>query len=239
MPRHEALSADDHRDLRILERRDAALGDARMACITVPSEFRAVQAEYPILFRLNDTRDRFSALTIFGFENGENLYLTEGRWDARYRPLAIDIQPFLIGGSPDEDGPKQVHVDLDSPRIATGEEGMRIFDQQGRPTPYLERIIEKVGELDHGFREAGDFFAALQRHDLLEPFTLEVTLDDRSDNRLVGYHIVNEERLASLSVAALAELQAAGFLEPIYMAMASLSQFSGLIARRNRRDAHG
>lgn len=239
MPRHEALSADDHRDLRILERRDAALGDARMACIIVPSEFRAVQAEYPILFRLNETRDRFSALAMFGFENGENLYLADGRWDARYRPLAIDVQPFLIGGSPEDDGPKQIHVDLDSPRIATGDEGVRVFDKHGRPTPYLERVIEQVGKLDHGFREAGAFFAALQRHALLEPFTLEVTLEDRSDNRLIGYHIIDEQRLASLSGAALAELQAAGYLEPIYMAMASLSQFSGLIARRNRRTARG
>lgn len=239
MPRHEALTPDDHRDLRIQERRDAALGDARMACIAVPAEFRALQAEYPILFRLNETRDRFSALAMFGFENGENLYLADGGWDARYRPLAIDIQPFLIGGRPDEDGPKQVHIDVESPRIATGDEGVRIFDKHGRPTPYLDRVIEQIGELDHGFREASDFFAALQRHELLEPFTLEVTLEDRSDNRLVGYHIINEARLASLSGTALAELQAAGHLEPIYMAMASLSQFSGLIARRNRRAARG
>lgn len=148
-------------------------------------------------------------------------------------------QPFLIGGRPDEDGPKQVHIDVESPRIATGDEGVRIFDKHGRPTPYLDRVIEQIGELDHGFREASDFFAALQRHELLEPFTLEVTLEDRSDNRLVGYHIINEARLASLSGTALAELQAAGHLEPIYMAMASLSQFSGLIARRNRRAARG
>lgn len=239
MPRHEALSADDHRDLRILQRYDTALGDARMACITVPAEFRAVQAEYPILFRLNETRDRFSALAMFGFENGENLYLADGRWDARYRPLAIDIQPLLIGGSPEDDGPKQIHVDLDSPRIATGDEGVRIFDKHGRPTPYLERVIEQVGELDHGFRETGDFFAALQRYELLEPFTLDVTLDDGSANRLIGYHIVAEERLASLGGAVLAELQAAGYLEPIYMAIASLGQISGLIARRNRRGARG
>ncbi|GAA3268552.1 hypothetical protein GCM10020258_40070 [Sphingomonas yabuuchiae] len=86
MSRHEALNPDDHRDLRIQERRDAALGDARMVCIVVPAEFRALQAEYPILFRLNETRDRFSALAMFGFENGENLYLADGRWDARYRP---------------------------------------------------------------------------------------------------------------------------------------------------------
>lgn len=239
MTRHAILTAEAHRELRILDRRDAALGDAQMCCITVPDEFRQVQAEYPILFRLNEERDRFHAFAMFGFENGENLFLADGRWDARYRPLAMDIQPFLIGGGPDADGAKQVHVDLESPRIATGGEGVRVFDPYGRPTPYLERIAEQLGTLDQGYREAGGFFAALERYELLEPFTLEVTLDDGATNRLIGFHIIDEERLAALDGAVLGELHAAGYLLPIYMAVASLANFSALIARRNRRGAHG
>ncbi|KTF68841.1 SapC family protein [Sphingomonas sp. HT-1] len=239
MTRHAILTAEAHRDLRILEQRDAALGDAQMCCITVPTEFREVQAEYPILFRLNEERDRFHAFAMFGFESGENLFLADGRWDARYRPLAMDIQPFLIGGGPDEDGEKQVHVDLDSPRIARGGEGIRVFDPHGQPTPYLERIAEQLGALDHGYREAGAFFAALQRYELLEPFTLEVTLADGSTNRLVGFHIIDEDRLASLDGAVLSELNAAGHLLPIYMAIASLANFSALIARRNQPTVYG
>ncbi len=236
---HAILTAEAHRDLRILTDRDAALGDAQMCCITVPSEFRAVQSEYPILFRLNDTRDRFTALAMFGFENGENLYLDGGRWDARYRPLAMDIQPFLIGGGPDDDEAKQVHVDLASPRIAAGDARGRGFDEMGQPTPYLERIAEQLGALDEGYRGSADFFAALQRHNLLEPFTLEVTLDDGSTNRLVGFHIIDEDRLAELDGAALAELNANEHLLPIYMAIASLAHLGDLVARRNRRLARG
>ena len=236
---HAILTAEAHRDLRILTDRDAALGDAQMCCITVPSEFRAVQSEYPILFRLNDTRDRFTALAMFGFENGENLYLDGGRWDARYRPLAMDIQPFLIGGGPDDDEAKQVHVDLASPRCPAGHAGVRVFDEMGQPTPYLERIAEQLGALDEGYRGSADFFAALQRHNLLEPFTLEVTLDDGSTNRLVGFHIIDEDRLAELDGAALAELNANEHLLPIYMAIASLAHLGDLVARRNRRLARG
>ncbi|WP_287979596.1 SapC family protein [Sphingomonas sp.] len=236
---HAILTAEAHRNLRIRTDRAAALGDAQMCCITVPTEFRAVQSEYPILFRLNDTRDRFTAFAMFGFENGENLYLVGGRWDARYRPLAMDIQPFLIGGAPDGEGAKQVHVDLASPRIATGDEGARVFDELGQPTPYLEQVAEQLGALDEGYRASAGFFAALQRHDLLEPFTLEVTLDDGSSNRLVGFHIIDEDKLAALDGKALAELNAAGHLMPIYMAIASLAHLGDLVARRNRRIAHG
>lgn len=236
---HAILTAEAHRDLTIRTERAAALGDAAMCCITVPDEFRAVQSEYPILFRLSDTRDRFTALAMFGFENGENLFLEDGRWDARYRPLAMEIQPFLIGGSPTDDGIGQVHIDLSSPRIDQGGQGERLFDTMGRPTPYLDRVAGLLGTLDQGYRAAPDFFAALQRHDLLEPFTLDVTLDDGSRNQLVGFHIIAEDRLATLDAGMLAELNAAGHLLPIYMAIASLEQFGELVARRNRRIAHG
>ncbi len=235
---HAILTLEAHRDLRIRTERHAALGDAQMCCITVPTEFRAVQNEYPILFRLNEERTQFSALAMFGFEPGENLFLDETGWHARYRPLAMEIQPFLIGGGPADEGEKQVHVDLASPRIAQGE-GMRVFDEVGRPTPYLERIAELLGALDEGYRDSAGFFAALERYELLEPFTLEVTLDDGSENRLVGFHIINEDRLEALEGAALADLQAGGHLLPIYMALASLANLSALVARRNQRSAHG
>lgn len=238
MSHHAILTAEAHRDLRIRTDRDAALGDAQMCAIAVPSEFRQVQNEYAILFRLNEERDRFTALAMFGFEPGENLYLTDAGWEARYRPLSIDIQPFLIGGGPEDDGAKQVHVDMASPRIGKGE-GMRVFDDVGRPTPYLERIAEQLGALDQGYRDSAAFFAALQRYELLEPFTLEVTLDDGTTNRLVGFHIIDEDRLAGLDAAALADLHAAGHLLPIFMAVASLANLGALVARRNRRGSHG
>jgi hypothetical protein len=238
MASHAILTAEAHRDLRIRTERRADLGDAVMSAITVPTEFRQVQNEYPILFRLNPERDSFTALALFGFETGENLFLEEGRWDARYRPLAIDIQPFLIGMPADGSERRQVHIDMASPRIGAGE-GIRVFDQDGRPTPYLETITEQLGALDAGYKASGDFFSALRRHQLLEPLTLEVTLDDGSTNRLVGFHVIDEERLRKLDAAALAELHAQDHLIAIFMALASLANLTALIARKNRRVAYG
>ena len=238
MSSHEILTVEAHRDLRIRTDRGAELGDAVMSCVVVPNEFRRVQNEYPILFRLNPERDSFTALAIFGFEAGENLFLENGRWDARYRPLAMDIQPFLIGGTPDSDGEKQVHVDVSSSRIGKGD-GIRVFDEHGSPTPFLETIAEQLGELDAGYRSSADFFAALRRHDLLEPMSLEVTLDDGSTHRLVGFHVINEGRLASLDEASLGELHSDGHLLPIFMAVASLGNLTALIARKNQRLRNG
>jgi hypothetical protein len=236
-PNHAILTAEAHRELRIRTDRGAARGDAVMTSLAMPREFRDVQRHYPILFRLGADRDSFTAHAMFGFETGENLFLEGDRWDAGYVPLATDIQPFLIGGA-DGAGDRQVHIDLASPRIADGE-GVRLFEPEGRPTPYLEAVAEKLGALEAGFRESVDFFAALRRHDLLEPLTLEVTLDDGSTNRLVGFHVIDEDRLRALDGAAVADLHAAGHLMPIFMALASLGHFSDLVARKNKRIAHG
>ena len=238
MSAHEILTVEAHGDLRIRTERSAELGDAVMSCVTVPDEFRRVQNEYPILFRLSPERDSFVALAVFGFESGENLFLEGGKWDARYRPLAMEIQPFLIGGKADEAGERQVHIDTASSRIG-GDDGVRIFDEHGRPTPYLESIAEQLGALDEGYRASADFFAALRRHDLLEPMTLEVTLDDGSKNRLVGFHVIDEAKLQALDGAAIGELHENGHLLSIFMAIASLGNLTDLIARKNRRVGHG
>ena len=238
MTDHALLSAEVHRDLRIDTARAAALGDATMASIVVPVEFRRVQGEYPILFRRDAEGDGFTALAIFGFETGENLFLVDSEWDARAVPLAIEVQPFLIGRAAPDSELKQVHIDLASPRVGVPE-GMRVFDDAGQPTPYLETIAEKLGTLDTGFQDARAFFAALREHDLLEPLTLEITLDDGSTNRLVGFHVIDETRLQALAGEALAALHTAGFLLPIFMAVASLGRLGDLIARRNRRLGDG
>ncbi len=238
MTGHALLSADAHRDLRVRTERSAVHGDGVMSCLVVPSEFRQIQNDYPILFQLNQERDSFTAVALFGFQAGENLFLGDDGWEARALPLAMQIQPFLIGGAPDGAGDKKVHIDLASPRIGEGE-GMRVFDQDGRATPYLETIVERLDALDIGYRASGAFFAALRRNALLEPLTLEVTLDDGSTNRLVGFHIVDEERLRALDAATLGELHAEGHLMPIFMALASLSNIGKLVERKNRSMRHG
>lgn len=235
MSNHQILNPDDHAELRVHADAGAAFGDNVSACLCTPSEFRSVQAHYPIIFHRDITTGSFSPLALFGFDSGENLFLDNDRWDARYRPMAQAIQPFLIGRAASEGGIAQVHIDMNSPRISMTDEGMRVFDMDGRPTPYLEAIATRLADLDHGYQQSPEFCATLERLELLEPFTMEVPLDDGSRHSFVGYHIVAEERLAALDGAALGELQATGYLLPIFMAVASLSRLSDLVVRKNAR----
>jgi len=238
MPNHAILNNVDHKHLRVITARGAAYGDAVMSALTFPAEFRELQASYPIVFAKNADGTAFDALALFGFQNGENLYLEERdgavRWDAPAIPLSHERLPFMIGRGGDE---LSIHVDLDHPRVATGDhvlESEALFLTYGGSSEYLERIASVLRTLHDGLEAARGFSAALLELELLESFVIDIELDDGSQNRLAGFYTINEERLLALSGERLERLNRAGYLQAIYMAVASLSQFRGLIDRKNR-----
>ncbi|MFZ5548633.1 MAG: SapC family protein [Pseudomonadota bacterium] len=232
MPRHVPLNNIDHRDLRITTVRAAEYGDDVMSAVTFPAEFRNIQAHYPIVFQplANGAEGGFQPIALLGLQPGQNLFLRHGRWDAPYVPLAIERQPFLIGF---DQGEPVVHVDMDSPRITRGahEVGEAVFLPYGGHSEYLERVNSVLQALHQGLQATPAFVAALQRHQLLEPFGLEFEFADGSAHRWAGCHTIHEERLARLDAAAVAELHRAGHLHDIYMAVASVARFRDLIAR--------
>lgn len=237
MSNHQIVNFADHRHLRVHASAGARFGDSVMACLTVPAEFRQVQGHFPIVFHRDLSTGAFNALALFGFESGENLFLDGDRWDAPYRPLALAIQPFLVGRGASDDAVAQVHIDMASPRISTTGDGTLLFDDAGQPTPYLETLAERLGDLDYAYRAAPAFFAALERYELLEPFTMDVALSDGARHSLVGYHAINEDRLAQLDGDALSALHSEGHLQQLFMAVASMSRLGDLVARKNLRVA--
>lgn len=233
------LNNIDHRDLRVDTRRGARFGDRVMSSVTFPAEFRSVQAHYPIVFRAAGDGG-FQPIALFGLREGENLFLDgdgldgDGRWDATCLPLAVERQPFLIGNA--EDGGLLMHIDLDSPRVGT-DTGEPLFREHGGTTDFLDRMNSVLLALYEGLQATKAFIDALLRHELLEPFTLDVQLDDGSRVTLTGLHTIAEERLRALDGDALARLSREGHLESAYMAVASLSNLRILIERMNRAHA--
>jgi hypothetical protein len=232
MARGVLLNNVDHRDLRVITARSAAYGDDVMSALTFPAEFRSVQAHYPIVFR-KAADGKFQPLALFGFRERQNLFLGPQGWEASYVPLTIERQPFLIGTGHSQ---LLVHVDLDSPRISRTA-GEPLFREHGGTSEFLERMNSVLLAIHEGLERTPAFMHALQEHNLLESFVLDVQLDDRSQNRLAGFYTIHEERLAALDGTALDVLNRAGHLQAIYMAVASLSNFRALIERQNRLNA--
>jgi len=218
-----------HRDLRVITRRGADFGDQLMSVPTFPAEFRDVQACYPIVFRQTVDGLGFEPIALFGFQEGENLFLKGERWEAPYVPLMLERQPFMIG----VDGEQlMVHIDLDNPRVSQFD-GEQIFLPHGGNTEFLERANSLLFAIHQGLQSVPGFLGALLENELLESFVLDIELNDGSQNRLVGFYTINEDRLQALSGEVIAKLHADGYLQSIYLVIASLSNFRALIDRKN------
>ena len=239
MAKHMLLDNVAHKDLRIITTRSARYGDNIASTSVFPSEFRRVQAEYPIVFRGDASERHFEPVAMLGLEGGENLFLEDDTWNARYVPLTIQRQPFLIGFQQHTEGgvpvkEAVVHIDMDSPRISESE-GEAVFLEHGGISPYLEHVTAVLKAISEGHEYNKGFSDALVEYQLLEPFTLEVELNDGGKFKLMGFHTINEEKLDALGGDALAKLHSKGYLEHIYMTMASIANFSVLIQKKNER----
>ncbi|MES2581559.1 MAG: SapC family protein [Pseudomonadota bacterium] len=233
MPQSVLLNNVDHKDLRIITTRAARFGDNVMTALTFAQEFRNLQPHYPIVFYKTEDGTGFHAIALLGFEEGENLFLGPDGWDAAYLPLTIERQPFLIGN---DKGELLLHVDLDSARVSRTE-GEPLFLEYGSNSNFLERMSSAMRSIHDGLKLAPAFSAALLEFNLLESFVFDVSLQDGSQNRLAGFYTINEERLHALDGPALEKLSRAGFLQPIYMVIASLSNLSALAERKRRAHA--
>ena len=241
MSKYSLLSQSEHAKLRVITERGAAYGDNLMYAMTFPLEFRNIESSYPIFFAKDGESGQFYPLALFGFQRDENLYLKGSHWDATYMPMMVERNPFLIGfqQSPDvENGEKRpvVSINIESPRITEIETEVKseaLFTDSGEPSEYLQKSMENLQTIHRGHEQNKAFIAVLLENDLLEGFNLDITLKDGSNNRLEGFYTINEEKLAGLQAETLGQLHEQGFLQAIYMVVASFSRVSGLIAKKN------
>ena len=228
MPKTVLLNNVDHKELRVITQHRTVFGDNVMTAFTFAQEFRSLQAHYPIVFYKSDDGTGFQSAVLLGFEEGENLFLGPSGWDATYVPMSMRRQPFFIGMA---NGEMVIHVDLDSPRISTTQ-GEPVFLEHGGTTDFLEKISSTLRSIHEGLETAPAFSAALLANDLLESFVFDIEMADGTQSRLSGFYTINEERLSKLDGKTLERLHQAGFLQPIFMAIASLSNLPQLAERK-------
>ena len=236
MTKHAVLNNVDHHDLCVIRDRSAELGDNVMCAQLLPQEFRDAQNDYPIFFHKNEETGKFLPYAMFGLQENENLYLEDGIWNATYLPFLVERGPFSIGlqQKSNDESELVISIDLDHPRVSRSQ-GEALFLPQGGYTDYLNRISYILKAINAGVVESEAFVEDLLKHDLLEPFALEVDLSNGSKHRLEGFYTINEKNLINLSGEALQDLSSKFFLPAAYMVVASLSNIRKLIRKKSQR----
>ncbi|HEY1138786.1 MAG TPA: SapC family protein [Lysobacter sp.] len=239
MPRYELLNNITHKDLRVATRFGREFGDDIGMVAAFPTEFAELQREYPIFLRREQGSGQWQAVALLGFEARENLFLQGERWNATYLPGAIAKGPFLIGFQEQRiEGELRrepvVHVDMDHPRIATNE-GEAVFLPQGGNSVYLDHISTVLRGIRDGVEAGQAMYAALDALELIQPVSLDIQFDEAHRANVTGLHNIDRDRLAALDAQQLHELHRAGYLEGVYLVLASLQNLRRLMAEKQRR----
>ena len=231
-----ALDSQIHRDVRIAATRPTRENAEVNAVSVVPREFPRLLAHYPIFYTKNTETGRFEPSALLGFQTQENLFFVEDRWDAAYVPLQIQRLPFsLITRRINEsEGKPTLDVALDLSQTVQSPEGQRLFLEDGQPTKFLQDITSMLSALVAGAKETYAFTGRLAELNLIEPVQINIEFVNGSDMKLQGLYWIAAAALKALPAAQLAELRDREYLEWMYFQMASLSQVSQLVARKNR-----
>ena len=220
------LDSQSHRKLRVHAQAAAHYGDNQRFVAVVVNEFHALAMHYPILFSKDADTGQFYCGAMLGFDAGENLFLDEHRSLSAYRPLNLQRGPFLTAGS-------DLAIDLDHPRVASSGD-QQLFTEGGEPSSYLQSIMGLMRDLRPGLERTRVFIDTLLGLKLIEPMTISARFDDGTNREFTGLYTVNRSQLQELADAAVLDLFRRGYLQLIYLMLASLDQVSALAQRKNR-----
>lgn len=232
------LSSTQHKDLRVTSK---PIGNAlrlRNSSV-IMQEFQQLVVNYPILFTKNPDTGVFVSVAVFGFDEGENLFIENDEWEALYIPLNVTRHPFMVGvqnkpGAAADESEQVVFINEADPRVQK-QEGEALFNERGFPTPYLEKMTSVLKVLQDGFADTNSFINKLLALNLIAPTTLKIEFINNEQRHIQGFYSIDENKLKSLPGESIAELHSLGYLQPIYTMLASFGHLYTLIDKKNRK----
>lgn len=186
-------------------------------------EFERAAVEYAIVFTV--TGDEVMPVVVLGVRGDQNLYLApDAQWQARYVPAFIRRYPFVFSRSADG---KTLTLCIDEahPGVNRDGRGERLFDGAGKPSPFVERVLQFLQDYQSQFERTRQFGRRSQQLGLLEPMQAQVTTPAGETRSLNGFHSVSRAKLRALDGDALASLARNDELELLYLQMHSMRNF--------------
>lgn len=191
------------------------------------TEFHLAAPAHPIVFV--PTQGMIVAAVLLGPRAGQNLYVgPDGAWRTRYVPAFVRRYPFVFASA---ENPQALPLCIDEACAGFNQEGRgeRLFDAQGKPTPFLQGRLKFVQDFQVHFDRTLALCNRLKELDLLEPMQATVTLDATGTTAPTGsFNVVGRDRLKALSGEALARLAQSDELELIYLHLQSLRNLATL-----------
>ncbi|MFT5675145.1 MAG: hypothetical protein ACI808_001074 [Paraglaciecola sp.] len=191
-------------------------------------------ANFPMFFT-RGTQDGALVLSAFtSFENGQNMFIKDGQWQATYQPSAMQTYPFFLMESPSDEKSYTIGIDEDN-QAFSNEEGELLFDANGKASMQLSRAKVLLEADIQNDINTYQFAKKLQELALLKSIDLVVQYQDGASQTITGLITIDEDKLNALSAEQLHGLNQQGYLVQIHALLISIYQLNMLIQKQNNR----
>ncbi len=218
------LSTERHAGWSVEVGADFAFTRNLNALPLLAAEFVAAGREYPIVF--SKAGDTVQPVALLGMRGNENLFLSESsRWQAEYLPAFLRRYPFVFGRS--EDG-QTFTLCIDESFIGFNQtdRGEKLFNQDGRPTPYVTNVLEFLQNFQIEHARTHAFCKKLDEHELFQTQNAVWTGPIGEQATLSGFLVLSREKLQALPSKLIASMMGTGELDLIYAHLHSINNFN-------------
>src|SRR5688572_15945468 len=206
------------------------------AMLIASTELAEAARDHPIVF-VGPQGGPFALAALVGLRNDENLLVdASGNWDPQtYIPAFARRYPFVLAEGEDK---SVLTVCVDEAYGGLNDaRGEALFDDQGRESDYLKRVLEFLRAFHADMQRTRDFAARLHELGLLvsKVLTIEQQREGKAERQLLeGVWVVDEEKLRGIDDARIVELFRNGYAGWIYAHLLSLGNVRRLAARLDR-----
>ncbi|EXJ15989.1 SapC family protein [Imhoffiella purpurea] len=227
------VSREVHADKHWRRFESYAFARRMMAVPLVASEIPNASTSMPLAFMRQD--ERYLPVALMGLEQDSNLFVSpDGRWLARYLPLALRAYPFSLALT--KEGEQILCVDESSGLVGEGAGGEPFFTPQGSPSEGLTEIMVMLRQTEAHRVASAAACALLAGQSLFRPWPISVK-GDAGERQLEGLYQIDESLLNELPDDAFLSLRQAGALSMAYFQLLSMQHLSllGALAQAHGR----
>ena len=200
------------------------------------TEFNVAHRDYPIVFSSGDEGRSFAPVAVLGLQAQENLFVQNNAWSAGvYLPAYVRRYPFCMARvtlDNVEQAERLICVEKDYIAESGGEP---MFDARQAPLPRWKEIEKLLEEYEADLERTKEMCGILADYGLLEPFTMQATLNVGGSMHLTGMFRIDEKKIEFLNASQQKNLIKKGVLSKIYIHLLSLDNFGRLLDRKAGR----
>ncbi len=200
------------------------------------TEFNVAHRDYPIVFSSGDEGKSFAPVAVLGLQAQENLFALDDGWaPGVYVPAYVRRYPFCMARvTLDNIEQAERLICVEKEHVAESG-GIAMFGEQQEPLPRWKEIEKLLEEYEADLERTKEMCGILADYGLLEPFTLQATLNAGGSMHLTGMFRVDEKKIEFLNASQHKNLIRKGVMSKIYIHLLSLDNFGRLLDRKAGR----